>query len=893
MTPVIPSEARDLLSRIRSAVALITGRFHHETREQRLAEEIAFHIEMQTERNIAAGMSPAEARRAARVSFGGAETWREASRDEYRSRPLDDLAQDLAYAVRTLASAPAFTLAAVLTLAIGIGGNTAIFSAVDGVMFKPLPFSEPDRVVRLFQNERSKHKEREDVAPGTFADWHARATAFSAIAAVEPFSVILSGSEGEEQISSFNVTRDFFSILDARPAFGRLLQPSDYEPGTGLSLVITWASWQKRFGGDPSIVGKVITAEHKPATIVGVLPRDFTYTSTRTPQEMYAPKILDAQELQLRGNGWYRSVARLKPGVTIEQARADMDRLSRQLAAEFPRTNADQGATVVTLRDGIIGDHAQALLLLLGSVGFVLLIACTNVASLMLARTNRRGREFAIRFALGAGRSRIMRQVLTESFIIALLGGLSGIALAHWGVGVIRGLSPESIPRVDEMRVDLRALGFTLAAVFMTTFLFGVLPALRAAAPGTADELRSTGRVGGSGRQHRVRGALVTSEVALAVMLLVAAGLLVRSFASVVGGDRGYRSDHVLGATLFLWRNNPTWSARREFTQRLVERAGSLPGVVSAGATSTLPLAGAIGLQKGPYDVVGSPTAVGQEPQAHLASVTPGVFKTLSIAPHRGRVFTNADDSASAPVVVVNQTLARASWPNENPIGKRIKVGYYGPPIERAIVGVVADTPQDALDSPVVPTIYLPHSQASTGGVWLIIRTAVEPSSMMRDLKRVITELDPRQPVASMTSLDEIVSTSLKPRRFTLVLFAAFSVAALVLAVIGVYGVISHATTERVREFGLRIALGAQSGDIIRMVMRQGVAAASAGVVIGMLGSAALTRLLANMLFSVRPLDMLTFGSVALLMFATALAATYLPARRATRVDPLISPRAG
>jgi predicted permease len=805
-------------------------------------------------------------------------------------RPFDDFAQDLRFAIRTLRCAPGFTLAAVLTLAIGIGGNTAIFSAVDGVMLKPLPFSHAERLVRLYQTHRKKGLDRLEVAPGNYADWVARSNAFAAIAAVEPYGEVYEGAEGEEQLRTWNVTRDFFVVLDARPLLGRVFDENDFVPGIGNVAVLTYESWQQRFGGDPATVGRAVRLDHRPVTIIGVLPRDFAYLGARMPQEMYLPKVLDSIEVALRGDGWYNAVARLAPGVSAAQAQADLQRVAVQIASEYPRTNADIGASVVPLRDGMIGDTSRALILLLGAVGLVLLIACTNVASLMLARTNRRAREFAVRAALGAARGRIVRQVLTESFLVALIGGLAGVAVAYWGIGVIRGAVPSSIPRADEMRVDERALGFTLAAVVIATFVFGLGPALRAARREGGDELKGGARAAGL-PPHRVRGALVTFEVAMAVVLLVSAGLLVRSFVSVVGADRGYRSDHVLGATLFIWKSNPAPSQRRAFVTELLRRAAALPGVKAAGVTSSPPLAAAIGLEYGPFSLIGR--IVPPDARAHITASTPGAFAVLDVHVRRGRSFTPEDDSSSAAVAIVNESFVRQYFAGENPVGGRVRVGFYGAPVEREIVGVVPDMPQSALDGPPVPAIYLPHAQAPTGAIWLVLRTSTPPGSLARDVKRLVAELSPGLPVAGIQSFDEIAADSLKPRRFTLLLFGCFSAVALALAIVGVFGVMTHAVSERVRELAVRVALGAEPADIVRLVMRQGLTPTIAGVLTGTATALAVSRLLSGMLFGVSAIDPATYVAVAALMLGTAMVACYIPARRATRVDPMAALRIG
>jgi putative ABC transport system permease protein len=804
---------------------------------------------------------------------------------------LESFLADLRYAVRTLRASPGFTVAAVLTLAIGIGANSAIFSAVDGVLLRPLPFAQPGRLVSVFQDDRKKGNDHDDVAPGNFASWRERAAAFDGLAAAEPFALNYTGPDGEEQIYNWNVTQDFFAVLDARPAKGRLFQRSDFVPNGERVVILTYASWQRRFGADPGIIGKHLTIGRVPVTIVGVLPQDFAYLAS-SKMEMYVPKVLDSADVKLRNIAWWHVVGRLRPGISVAGARADMHRVSSGLGAEYPETNAEVGANVELLNDTIVGDSSRALYLLLSAVGFVLLIACANVANLVLARTTRRGLEFAVRTALGAPRNRLVRQVLTESLLVALTGGLAGVMLAIWGVATIRTLSPASLPRVDDIRIDGRTLGFTLAIVVVATFAFGVIPALRASRPNLTDELRAGGRALSSASQHRLRRLIVITEVALAMVLLVGTGLLVRSFLAVVRADRGYHTDHVLAATVFVYQWNKTPATRRDFIARLVNRAGAIPGVVASGATSSLPLSMAIEADKGTFTLDGRPVRAGEEPSVHMTSLTPGAFDALQIPLRRGRLFTSADDSSSVPVAVISESMARRYWSGEDPIGQHVKLAFYGPSSEREIVGVVADVRQVALDAPSEPTLYVPHAQAPTGGVVIVLRTALEPRRVARSLERVVAELNPELPIADMQTMDDLTAVSLKPRRFALTLFICFSAAALILAVIGVYSVINQATVERVREFGVRTALGAQRRDIVRMVMRQGFVSAGTGVALGIAGAAALTTLLRGMLFDVVPLDALTFTLVALLMLGTSMLACYVPAHRATGVDPLIALRA-
>ena len=864
--------------------------FDRQRKEQDLDRELRGFVDLLADEKIKAGMAPDRARREALLETGGVEQVKEEVRDVRRGATLETFLQDLRYALRTLRASPAFSITAVLTLAIGIGANTAIFSAVDGVLFKPLPFSHVDRVVALFQNDRKQGVERDAVAPGNFADWRVRNRSFVAMAAAEPFGLVYSTPDGQERVGNWNVTEDFFAVLDAHPVLGRLLQPDDFREGSPRVVLLSFDSWQHRFGADPKVIGKALIVADAPVVVVGVLPRNFSYLGNLKRYEMFSPKVLDTSEVQWRTSAWYHVVGRLKPGVTQAEAAADMNRVAALLAREYPETNADIYVTVAPLLDGMVGGSARPLLLLLGAVGFVLLIACTNVANLSLARTARRSREFAVRVALGAGPRRIARQVLTESFVLALMGGIAGAALAYWAVASIRGLSPATLPRIEEMRVDGRALAFAMVIVILTTFIFGLLPALRAAESGGADthaELKSGARSAGGRMQRRLRSSLVAGEIALAVVLLVGAGLLIRSFVAVNNVERGYRTDRVLTSVAFFWQWSRTPAQRTAFVTQLTDRLSAIPGVEAAGVATSLPLHDAIGADQGKFTIEGQPVRPGEEPSAHVTTLTPGAFDVLRMVRRRGRWFTAQDDSSRVPVAIVSDAMARRYWPNEDPIGRHLKIGFYGAPVVREIVGVAADVRQSALDAPPEPTVYLPHAQAPTGEIIILLRTRGDPRASAREMKRAVTELNPQLPVTSVATLDEIVSNSLKARRFTLLLLGSFAGAALLLAVIGVYGVISNATAERSKEFGVRMALGAQGSDIIRLVVGQGLLSTCVGLTIGIAGAAALTTVLRGMLFGVGSFDPVTFVGVAGLMFLTALAACYIPARRATTVHPV------
>ena len=878
---------------VREALRRVLGLFRRREIDGRLDEEIRFHLDMQTEKNLRFGMSPDVARRAALLHFGGAERWKEAARDEVRSRPLEDAIQDLRYAVRTLRQSPAFTLTAVITLAVGIGANTAIFSAVDGVLFKPLPFAGADRVVTLFQRDVKKGLDRQDAAPGNFLDWRARARSFSSLAAAEPYSLTLEGAEGPENVRNWNVTEGFFDVLGVRAHLGRLFEPADFEIGREQVVVISHDSWQRRYGGERSIVGRRIRLERAAATIVGVLPPNVSYPGGR---EMWSPKVFEEDERQARGSAYYKVIGRLAPGVTEERASAEMRSVAAQLAREYPRTNADISASVVPIGEYLVGHVRPALLLLLGAVGLVLLIACANVANLLLARTTRRGRELAIRAALGAGRWRVVRQLLAESLLLALVSAVAGVLLAHWSVGAIRALSPANLPRVGEMQVDARALLFALGAALLTTLLFGLAPSLRAARTAIHDDLRAGGRtLVGSGRQQSLRRLLVVGEVALAVLLLVGAGLLVRSFTTLINVDRGYRSDHVLTASVFVWQWNETPAKRAAFIEDAVSRLAALPGVEASGATSSLPIPDRIGPSQGQFTIEGHPVAKpGDALGAHVSIVTPGAFDVLRIPLRAGRLFERSDDPSRTLVALINETSARRHWPGENPIGKRIHLRFgrfAGGGEEREIVGVVADVRQSGLDAPPEPAIYVPHAQSPTGSIVLVLRTRGDPATALPALRSTLASMNRELPIATAATLDALLDDTMKPRRFSLLLLGSFSLTALVLAVIGVYGLIAQSAAERTQEIGVRIALGARGGNVLALVMRQGLAPAVVGTTVGLVAAAGLTRMLRGMLFEVTPLDGLTFAVVPAVMLATAVLACWLPAWRATRLDPLLALR--
>ena len=859
-------------------------------------EELQHHIEMRTREFADAGMDPAVARSAALRRFGEARRYARACeeidmarlRDERRTELRDALAQDLRYALRQLRRSPGFATVAALTLALGIGATTANFGAVDGVLLKPLPYADAGRLVVLWQWNR-REGVRDDVSAANFLDWRARARSFSAMALVEPYSVSYRGPDGPQTLRTWLVSEDFFRLLGTPPLLGRTLLPEEFTPARERVMVISYGVWQQRFGRDPSVVGRVVDIDGEPATIVGVMPPGFKFPLER---EVWAPKVIRDDDRDARAVRYLSVVARLRPGVTHAQAQAELDALGAQLEREHPVANRDMGIQLVALPDQLVGSVRPALLTLLGAVGFVLLIACANVANLMLARASSREREFAVRAALGAGRMRVVRQLVTESLVIALAGGAAGVLLASWGVGAVRALTPANLPRAEDIGISWRVLGFALGASLFTALLFGLAPAARAAAADAHDTLRGGSRVGGTRARRTLRRGIVVAEVSLALVLLVGAGLLVRSFTTLLAVDRGFRTDGIAAATVHVW----DYPAQRRvgFAGEVLARMAALPGVRSVAATSALPLAGDIGATEARYVASGraAPRA-GEEPRAFASVVTLDYFATLGIPLRRGRLFGTADDSASAPVVVVSETLARQQWPGEDPVGKRMTVIFSrGRPVVREVVGVVGDVRHAGLDETPRPALYMAHAQVRSGALMLVARTAGDPAALVPQIEKAIWSVDPGLSVYETATMEGLLDDWLRPRRFTLVLLLAFSLAALALAAVGVYGLMSHIAAERTRELGLRMALGARVGDVLRLVLREGLGLAIAGVVLGLAGAAALTRVLRNMLFGVEPLDPLTFAGVAVLVIGCAALASLVPARRSARVDPIVALRA-
>jgi putative ABC transport system permease protein len=856
------------------------------TLERDMDDEMRFHVEMEASDLVARGVAPEEARRRALVAFGGVERFKDEGRDARGVGPLEDFLRDVRFGARSLRRRPGFTTVVVLTLAVGIGGTTAIFGAVHGVLLAPFPYHEPDRIITVWTNDRIEGDDRQLVSPPNFLDWRERQRSFSTFATANPYSMDYLGPDGPEHLGTWLVTEGFFETFGIRPLLGRVFRPEEFTAGRNRVAVIGEDVWRSRFKADPQIIGRQLTLDSVPRTIIGVMPRSFRFAAER---QVWQPYVFDDVDRQRRRSTYLTVVGRLRPGVTLAAGRADLATISAQLEREYPRSNTGVSATLVPLPEQTVGHVRKALLVLLGAVGLVLLIACGNVAGLLLARAVQREREVAVRVALGAGRGRILRQLGAESLVLAVAGGVAGLAVAFGGIAAIRALGPETLPRLDEIAIGPSVLAFALAATLGAAILFGIAPAVHATPSDVRERLAAgSARSGSSRPRRRLQSAFVVVQFALALVLLVGAGLLVRSFVSLLRVERGFDPRGVLTATIQSWAYYPTPDRRAAFVQEATARLAALPGVQAAGMTSDVPLAETIGQNEAAIEIEGRPPATLEESRTvRVAAVTSGYFSALRIPLRAGRTFASTDVRGGPLVALVSEALVRRHFPNQSPLGQRIKVTFAGPVVPRTIVGVVADVRRGGLHEAPQPTVYLPHSQAATGANAFVVRTSGDPLAVLGQLRAEFRTINPVMPIASTATLESLLDDSLRERRFHLALLGAFASVALLLAALGVYGVMSHATTERTHEIGVRMALGARGRDVLGMVMRQGAALAVAGAIGGLIGAAAVTRLLRGMLYGVTPLDPLAYVAAGALLLAAAALACYLPARRAARLDPV------
>jgi putative ABC transport system permease protein len=800
------------------------------------------------------------------------------------------MGKDLRFALRMIAKSPGFTLMAAVALALGIGANTAIFSVVNAVMLSRLPFENPDRLVMVWEASPRTNKTNV-VNPGNFFAWQDRNRSFERVAALIAFPLSLSGDGEPEVVESMTVSSGFFEILGVKPIMGRWFTAQEDTPGNDNVVILSEGLWRRRYGADSGILGRQIRVNNHPMTVVGIMPAAFRFPMTRTV-EFWAPLGMDRKHAADSGGRYLSTVARLRPGATVASAQADMRAISTQLQQERPAFNSKWGVTVVSMREQVVGDVRTPLFVLLGAVGLVLLIACANVANLMLMRAAGRGREIAIRAALGAGGFRIARQLLVESILLSMLGGALGLIIGLWSIRVLTAALPDSIAYVSikTIRIDTLVFLFTIGISFATGILFGLAPALKAARTDVHDALKAGGRGIASGRSI-TRNALVVAEVALSMILLVGAGLLIRSFARLSHVDPGFDAPHILTMQLALGGLFPTDAKFAEFNVRMLERVRAIPGVEAAG-TSHFPPLGRIIPGTGFWRADHPRPAHGEEPVTEVLVVMPGYFAAMNIPIIRGRVFDDRDLASTKPhLVVINQTLARQFYPNEDPVGKRLAVqwGHDDEPYE--IAGVVGDVHQKAMDADPRPGVLIDNMQEPSGPSNLVARTHGDPKMLSQAIQKEIHALDRNIPVSGVATMDEYVSSSVASARFNTILLGCFAALALTLASVGIFGVISYSVAQRTQELGIRRALGADSLSVMRLVLLQGLGLAGIGLVVGLAGAFAVTRLLASLLFGVTSTDPLTFVVVAAILAGVALLASYLPARRAASVDPMVALR--
>jgi putative ABC transport system permease protein len=854
--------------------------------EHELDEELRHHIEQQTEQNIRLGMNPEEARHAARKAFGGVEQAKERSRDARGVRWLEELWQDLRYGARMLMKNPGFTLVAVITIALGIGANTAIFSLVEALLLRPLPYHEPDRLVLLSEKGRSGW--RNYIPYPNFSDWRERAQSFEGMASIRNQTLNLTGVDNPVSLRGRTVNWNFFHLLGVQPQLGRLFVAEDDRRGAPRTALLSDGLWKAQFGGDPSVIGRSLLLDGEPYEAIGVLPPGFEYFQA---DDVYVPigLFLKPDGLMHRSvsMGLY-ALGRLKPGVTLSQANSELAGIAAQLEREYPADNKDKGALAEPLQDVMSEGVRRSLWVLLGAVGFILLIACVNVANLLLARGADRQKEMALRLALGAGRGRIVRQLLSESLLIALLGGAFGSMLGGWMLKGLLALAPGNIPQLDRVSLNMAVLLFTLVVSALTSVLCGLAPALHAARTDLHKALKEGGRSTAGAARDLTRKTLLVVEVSLALVLLVGAGLLVRSMTRLLSIDPGFNTENLLTMRFNLRSDAYTVPRRQALYDESLARLGTLPGVQGAAITRSLPIDGS---DWGSYFNVADKTLQADLSNAAMTPTSANYFEVMGMRLLKGRAFTAADTAEAPRVAVINETLARRIWPGEDPIGKRLVPGTptsQNPWCE--VVGVVADVKLEGLEHDTPMQVYLPlHQRPRSPTLWLVVRTTGDPMQAVAAVERTIHAVEKDLPVYSIRSMDQLLGSSLATRRLTLVLLAGFAALALLLAAVGIYGVISYSVRQRTHELGIRMALGAQAGDVLRLILMQGLKLALVGVAIGLTAAFSLTRWMKSLLFEVRPTDPMTFAVIALLLIAVALSACWIPARRAAKVDPMVA----
>jgi putative ABC transport system permease protein len=879
----------------------LLGLFQKGKRDAEMAEEIQQHLDGLTERNLAAGMSPNEARSAALKQFGGVEQIKEIAREQRVWRWADDLLQDFRFGCRLLRKSPGFTFVAVLTLALGIGANSAIFSVVNAVLLHPLPYPDFSRLVMVWERVRLPYYENDlnDPAPGNFADWRQQNSVFEDMAAIQDRSFNLTGAGEPLRVEGEAVSASLFNLLRVRPALGRTFTADEDGPGGPRVVVMGYNLWVSRFGGDPRILNHSILLNGASYTVVGIMPREFLFPDPANfhlagaEDQLWVPIGLTLAELANHESHYLQgALARLKPGVSLPEVEAQMDGIAHRLAERYPKSNTGVGVNLRPLRSELVpGATSAALWILLGAVSFILLMACANLANLLLARASTRRRELAVRLALGAGRMRIVRQLLTESLLLALAGGALGVLLTLWGVPLLLRLSPGDLPLFGIVGVNGPVLAFTLLISALAGLAFGIWPALVATRYNVHEGLKEGARETAGGPGQKMRSSLVAAEIALGVVVLAGAGLLLRSFLLLEQTPLGFQPEGLLTFRVIPRAEKYSFvSQRTAFYQQALEKIGALPGVKSTAAVSFLPL-GLYRSSKG-FSIEGRPAAGPSEiPRADYDVVSPGYFPAMQIPLREGRDVSWTDTALTLPVIVINQACARIFWPNQDPLGKRIKEGLpgdLGPWL--TVVGVVGDVREFDIATPPRPAVYFPISQFNARDGLLrdwVVRTRGNPNAVVPVVRKAIWSIDRDLPISRVRTMEQIRSFSLASEQFNVVLLGLFACLALALASVGVHGVTAYTIAQRTHEIGIRVALGAQREDVLKLILVQGTRLACIGSVIGVAASLVLTRLMSSVVYGVRTIDPLSLAGAAILLGLVALMACYLPARDALRIDPM------
>jgi putative ABC transport system permease protein len=856
--------------------------FRRKQEELELDEELRFHLEQEAQLRVERGEAPDRASTAARRDFGNVARTREEAREMWGWGAVERAAQDLRFAARMFRKNPAFTALAIAALALGIGATTVMFSVVNSVLLRPLPYADPGRLVMVWERPPSG-KLTNVVQTQNFLDWRARNRSFTNIAALISLAANFEGEGEPVQIPSLRVTAGFFEIMGVAPMLGRTITPEDDITGVPPVAVLSEGFWQRRFGGREDVIGKSVRIDGQPCKVIGVMPPGFSFPAMRA--DLYTPVRISLDQAARDGRN-YSTIARLRPGISLTEAEADMRAIAAQTARERPQMNAKWSTTIVPLMEQTVGDTRTTLLVLLAAVGFVLLIACANVANLLLMRASARRREMTVRVALGAGRWRLLHQLMMESLLLALAAGLLGFSLAYWGVPAIVGMLPAGfpLPRVREISVDRTVLGFSLLVSLGCGIFFGIFPALQVDRGRLSQSLYQGGRSNTSGNRL-LRNLLVVSEVAVAMLLVIGSGLMLRSFILLRDVDPGFRPERLL--TIQMRMPVSKWGAQSAAeVQQMLERIRALSGIAGAASIHLLPMTG---MQSGSgYSRVDRPEPEpGTLTGGDISVVSDGYFRTMGIAMTAGREFDERDRAGSVPTAILNQTAAKMLYPDENPLGKRLRVAWNGPR-EAEIIGVASDIRHNGLETRPDPCLFLPNAQRPNLRASLVIRTSAAPSSVIAAVKEQMRAVDPSQGVADIETMEELISDSIARPKLETAVLVTFGVLALALACLGIYAVISYSVEQRNRELGIRLALGAAPLVILVQVLKEGLGLGLAGIATGLLASAALTRYLESLLYTVRPTDPLVFAAVSGVLAAAAMAGCYFPARRATRVDPAL-----